>query len=683
MAFDGLRSTRRGVSTELLRTKVACSVDFARRSRIEKTVDQISNPHMSKIRILPDALASQVAAGEVVERPAAVVRELVENSLDAGASHVEVHAQRGGTALIRIVDDGAGMDREDALLCLERHATSKIRTKEDLAAISTFGFRGEALPSIASVSRFRLATRTADALAGTEVEVNGGKMSGVRDYGGAAGTVIEVRSLFFNVPARRKFLRTESTEYAHLEQQFRLHAIANPQVAFTLTRDGEVMFHLPATQDILERIRGLAGEELAARLIRVEREERRGITVHGYIGGPGLSRSGRQQQITFLNGRPIESPAISYGLREGYHTALMKGQYPVTFLFIEMDAHAFDINVHPAKKEARFHDGNAVRDVVALAVNHALAQTRQLPQGHPVSRIDREASSVAPTLPHEEVRRSLAPDVTQTLLPILRAEQHALRADWSAPANRIAPVLAPQQVSRVVAPEKELASAVEPSFENAAAPGKRDETAIVPNGDSASKSEADSFRIIGVLNNLYVLMEGKEGLVLMDQHAAHERVMFEQMRAAMEREGVPSQRLLMPLTLQVSPREADLISRNLEPLSRLGIDAQPFGPNIFKIDALPTFLKTDDPLAWLNQVIDELSALTSKSSSLRLGEDMIATTACRHAVKANDVLSTPELRALLRDMFECEMPYCCPHGRPTLIQISYPELERKFGRRAP
>lgn len=610
---------------------------------------------MSKIRILPDALASQVAAGEVVERPAAVVRELVENSLDAGASHVEVHVQRGGTALIRIVDNGSGMDREDALLCLERHATSKIRTKEDLAAISTFGFRGEALPSIASVSRFRLATRTAEALAGTEIEVNGGKMSGVRDYGGAPGTVIEVRSLFYNVPARRKFLRTENTEYAHLEQQFRLHAIANPQSAFTLTHNGARVFHLPATEDMLERIRGLVGDELALRLIPVAREERRGITVHGYIGGPGLSRSSKQQQITFLNGRPIESPSIHYGLREGYHTALMKGQYPVTFLFIEMDPHAFDINVHPAKKEARFHDGIAVREVVALAVNHALAQSRRLPEGHPSSRTEHPAVDAVATSPPLQPPRPSTPDITQTLLPIPRNEQHALRADWSAPSAR--PTTTPPA----------------PTPEPPPSPVQ---------GDSPT-SEADSFRIIGVLNNLYVLMEGKDGLVLMDQHAAHERVMFEKMRTAMERDGVPSQRLLIPLTLQVSPREADLITRNLEVLSKLGIEAQPFGPNIFKIDAIPTFLKTDDPLDWLNDVIEELSALSSKSSSLRLGEDMIATTACRHAVKANDVLAGPELRALLQDMFKCDMPYCCPHGRPTLIQISYPELERKFGRRAP
>ncbi len=603
---------------------------------------------MSKIRILPDALASQVAAGEVVERPASVVRELVENSLDAGATHVEVHAQRGGTALIRIVDNGAGMDREDAMLCLERHATSKIRTKDDLAAICTFGFRGEALPSIASVCRFRLATREANALSGTEIEVNGGRMSAVRDYGGAHGTVIEVRSLFFNVPARRKFLRTENTEWAHLEQQFRLHAIANPGVAFTLTRDGAVVFHLPATQSMIERIAGLAGDELASRLIEVPRAERRGITVSGFIGGAGMSRSGKQMQLTFLNGRPIESSSIFYGLREGYHTALMKGQYPVTFLFIEMEPHAFDVNVHPAKKEVRFHDGFAVREVVALAVSNTLANARKLPEGHPSARPEPSVETTPLTQPP-------APAPAQTFLPIPTQQQTALRKDWAAPLERPSDKSDMSDKSDAEAPaEKQTAT-----------------------------TSSDSYRIIGVLNKLYVLMEGAEGLVLMDQHAAHERVMFERMRAAMEQQGVPTQRLLMPLTLQVSPRDADLLTRNLESLAKLGIEADAFGPNTFKIETLPAFLKTDDPLAWIDKILEELSGLSSKSSALRLGEDMIATTVCRHAVKANDPLSIPELRALLADLFTCEMPWCCPHGRPTLIQISYPELERKFGRRAP
>ncbi len=616
---------------------------------------------MSKIRILPDALASQVAAGEVVERPAAVVRELVENSLDAGARHVEVHAQRGGCALLRIVDDGSGMGREDAMLCLERHATSKIRTKEDLAAITSFGFRGEALPSIASVSRFRLATREKDSLVGTEIEVNGGKLVAVRDHGGAPGTSIEARSLFFNVPARRKFLRAENTEFAHVEQQVRLHAIANPHVAFTLTHNGTLVLHLPATQDMLERIRGLVGDELSSRLLKVEEMTIRGVTVSGYIGGPGMSRSNRQMQTTYLNGRPIESSSISYGLREGYHTALMKGQHPVTFLFIQMDPHAFDVNVHPAKKEVRFHDGNGVRDAIARSVSRTLENADRLPGGHAVAArpgprplpLSSPALPVAPAARQEElqmqVRPSSAPLKTMPPAPAVTLEPAARQA----PPPAEVPVVASAPAS---APAKPAAS------------------------DAPC---ADDFRIMGVLQKLYVLMESREGLVMMDQHAAHERVNFEKFRRALESGGVPCQRLLISITLQTTPRDADLLKQNLEALTRLGIEIEPFGPNVFKVEALPAFLKTDDPAAWLDQVIEELGSLSAKTSSLRLSEDAIATTACRASVKSNDVLSVPELHALLKDLLACEMPYCCPHGRPTLVQISTAELERKFGRRAP
>lgn len=623
---------------------------------------------MSKIRILPDALASQVAAGEVVERPAALVRELVENSLDAGAHHVEVHAQRGGSALIRVVDDGSGMDREDAMLCLERHATSKIRTKEDLGAICTFGFRGEALPSIASVSRFRLATREKDSLVGTEIEVSGGKLTAVRDHGGAPGTVIEARSLFFNVPARRKFLRTENTEFAHVEQQLRLHAIANPHVAFTLTHNGDLVLHLPATRDMLERIRGLVGSEMAASLIKVEEQTHHGVTISGYIGGPGMSRSNRQMQTTYLNGRPIESASISYGLREGYHTALMKGQHPVTFLFIQMDPHAFDVNVHPAKKEVRFHDGNSVRDAIARSVRQALETASRLPMGHaPAARVPFPARPAANPTP---ASTPVEPDSRQEELEMPVTPSSApLR---QLPASPVLPKGAPEPnaTPTAVLPQPDTPVAKPAPVEEAKAPA------------AEAPSIAD-FRIIGVLQKLYVLMESKEGLVLMDQHAAHERVNFEKFRRALETGGVPCQRLLMPITLQTTPRDADVLKQNLASLTRLGVEIEPFGPNIFKVEAVPAFLKTDDPAAWLDQVIEELRSLSAKTSSLRLSEDAIATTACRASVKSNDVLSIPEMQALLKDLFACEMPYCCPHGRPTLVQISTAELERKFGRRAP
>ncbi len=600
---------------------------------------------MSRIRILSDALASQVAAGEVVERPAAVVRELVENSLDAGATHIEVHIQRGGSALIRVTDNGSGMDREDAMLCLERHATSKIRSKEDLASIRTLGFRGEALPSIASVSRFRLSTREGHALSGTEIEIHGGKMHAVRDHGGAPGTSVEARALFYNVPARRKFLRSEPTEFAHVEQQFRLHAIANPGVAFTLVRDTEVLFHLPATQNVLQRIEGLSGRDLALRLLQIPLFEFGDIHVNGFIGGPGMSRSNRQMQLVFLNGRPVESPVIGHGLREGYHTMLMKGQHPITFLFVQMPPEGFDINVHPAKKEVRFHDGNTVREAVVRAVNHALTEHARIPTGH--STPDRAITQAIPFSPPGNFLPALIP-----------AREHQPFQPppvvFAAPAN-VSPAPAAATYIDYPAP----AAAVTPS------------------------NEASDFRILGVLNKLYILMESRDGLVLMDQHAAHERVLFEQMRRAMEQEGVPAQRLLLPLTLEVSPRDFDVLQRNLPVLHKLGIEAEPFGGNAFKIDAMPAFLKSDDPLALLRDVLDELSTASSKTSSLRLGEDMIATTVCRHAVKANDTLREPESRKLLENLFACEMPYCCPHGRPTLIQITYGELERKFGRRAP
>lgn len=631
---------------------------------------------MSKIRILSDALASQVAAGEVVERPAAVIRELVENSLDAGAAHVEVHVQRGGTAQIKIIDDGSGMDREDAMLCLERHATSKIRTKEDLAAIHTFGFRGEAIPSIASVSRFRLSTKQADSLTGTEIEVHGGRLINVKDCGAATGTVIEVRNLFFNLPARRKFLRTEATEYAHVEQQFRLHAIANPRVAFTLTRDGETVFHLPATTDLLSRIRGLIGDDMADRLLEVERSECRGVTLWGYISGPGFSRSTRQMQLSFLNGRPIESASITYGLREGYHTALMKGQHPVTFLFLEMDPHGFDVNVHPAKKEVRFHDGNSVREAVATSIGNTLADSRSLPTGHPSAQHPTATPSSDPTprpawqLHHE---RPYVPPPTQTLLPIPAAQRPTFAPPPPVAARHSGPPT-PAVSTRPAEPT--------PTSDDPTPPAHSTEPAPAP-ATPTDKPAPPEFRIIGVLHRLYVLMESADGLVLMDQHAAHERVMFEKIRTAMEKEGVPTQRLLIPLTLQLSPKDADLISRNRDALHRLGLELEPFGANTFKLETLPTFLKTDDPMEWLDQVIEELRGMSAGASSLRLGEDMIATTACRHAVKANDTLSMPELEALLATLFDCEMPYCCPHGRPTLIQINHAELERKFGRRAP
>src|SRR5215469_7822511 len=378
---------------------------------------------MSRIRLLPETVASQVAAGEVVERPASVVKELIENSIDAGARKIEIMIRRGGISLMRVMDDGCGMDRDDALLSIERHATSKIRSASDLQAVSTLGFRGEALPSIASVSRFRLTTREPSAVAGTEIVINGGKIDTVRDSGEAPGTQVEVRSLFYNLPARRKFLRSQNTETRNIEHQIHLQAIGHPGIAFTLLRDDRVVLQLPAAATLRDRIRDLYGSELLERLIQLNGVAPAKIRISGFVGQVGLSRQTRAQHLVFVNGRAIDSSIVGSAIREGYHTALMKGQYPVTFLFLDLEPATVDVNVHPSKREVRFRDPNAVREAIVGCIQQTLegdrlrwSRTFHTP---PEAKPDRA--------PAASTERLL--DTTPALIPA--AEQFSLRRDWS------------------------------------------------------------------------------------------------------------------------------------------------------------------------------------------------------------------------------------------------------------
>ncbi len=611
---------------------------------------------MSRIKLLPEGVASQVAAGEVIERPASVVKELVENSLDAHAERIEVMIQRGGRSFIRVVDNGIGMSRDDALLCLERHATSKIRTGADLASISTLGFRGEALPSIASVSRFRLATRESDAVAGTEVSVSGGKLEVVRDCGDAPGTQIDVRQLFFNLPARRKFLRSENTESSHVEHQIHLQAIGHPEVGFVFVNNGRLVFQVPPASSLRERIRDLTGDRLADQLIEIESEAVSGLRICGLIGKAGVSRSNRAQQIVFVNGRAVENMTLTRALREGYHTALMKGQFPVTFLSLEMNPAAVDVNVHPAKREVRFRDPTEVRESIVESIRRAIESDRQAWSRQFESAAARPVeteSTLSRTDPPPERRESAILNASEREL-IPHREQIELRNDWS--------LLSSEVISRREALSEKSSSSEESAETN-------------------NKAREEEFRILGVLGRLYVLMENQSGLVLVDQHAAHERILFEELRRRMEDQGVPSQRLLMPFTIKLTPRDSDWIQQNLATLQRMGICIEAFGSDTFKVDALPQFLSNGDPLQLIRDVIDELTGTSASSSKVRLGEDVIATTVCRHAVKAKDSLREPELVRLIKDLLRCELPYCCPHGRPTMIQISYGELERKFGRK--
>jgi DNA mismatch repair protein MutL len=584
--------------------------------------------YMSRIRLLSETVASQVAAGEVVERPASVVKELVENSIDAGARKIDILIRRGGISLVRVIDDGSGMDRDDALLALERHATSKIRSAADLAAIATLGFRGEALPSVASVSRFRLTTRERDAIAGTDVVVNGGKIDIVRDGGEAPGTQVEVRSLFYNLPARRKFLRTENTESRNIEHQLHLQAIGHPEIAFTFVRDDRIVFQLPSTTQLIDRLRDLYGSDLIEKLLPIDERSTSSVRVSGFVGRAGVSRQTRDQQLLFVNGRAVENAVLSAALREGYHTALMKGQFPITFLFTDIAPGGVDVNVHPAKREVRFRDPAGVREAVVQAIRQTLESGRDDWQ-------DRFRAPVA--IPAQPI------------------------VDLIPPAESLLPAAPPQHVI--------------PRREDAEGPHK------ISSDTQVQPRRHQQFQIIGVLNKLYVLMENSDGLVLVDQHAAHERILFEELRRRMEEQGVPSQKLLLPQTFDLPPRDAEWISRNMSILQKMGIGIEEFGPNTYKIDSLPTFVQATDGVQFLQAVIDELKSASNSSSPLRLGEDMIAKTVCRHAVKANDPLGYLELEKLIQDLLECDLPYCCPHGRPTMIQISLAELEKKFGRK--
>jgi DNA mismatch repair protein MutL len=621
--------------------------------------NQLHLSRMGRIRLLPEIVASQVAAGEVVERPASVVKELVENSLDAGARKIDVVIRRGGISLVRVIDDGCGMDRDDALLSLERHATSKIRSAADLQAVATLGFRGEALPSIASVSRFRLTTRQAGAIAGTEIIVNGGKIEVVRDSGEAPGTQVEVRSLFYNLPARRKFLRSENTESRNIEHQLHLQAIGHCEIGFSLMRDDRMSFQLPAAAMLSDRIRDLYGVELLQRLVELGDGASGKIRISGFIGQAGLSRQTRSHQLVFVNGRAIESGLITPAVREGYHTALMKGQYPVTFLFLELDPAVVDVNVHPAKREVRFRDPNGVREAIVRCIQQTLE----------TARAGWQEKFRAPIQLSATVSPKAAPDLT------LRSEVSVPQETHRDLPHFGAPVTGGVDSGRTPVPD---VVGQAPRLPGRPVDSANEALVLQREGRKAAQQQ---FQIIGVLSKLYVLMENADGLVLVDQHAAHERILFEELRRRMEEQGVPTQKLLLPQTFDVPPRDADWIERNLPTLQRMGIAIESFGPGTFKIDGLPSFLDVPDAALFMHKVIDDLKSAGDSASAMRLGEEMIAKSVCRHAVKANDPLRYPELENLIRDLLDCDLPYCCPHGRPTMIQISLAELEKKFGRK--
>ena len=587
----------------------------------------------SHIRILPDHVANKIAAGEVVDRPASVVKELVENALDAGATQIGVDVVAGGCKSITVSDNGSGMSRDDALLSVERHATSKIRDADDIENVSTLGFRGEALAAISAVAQFSLATRRADAVGGVEMVMSGGKMQDVRETGCPPGTTIHVRHLFYNIPARRKFLRSEQTELAHVRQVFLVYALSYPEVGFVLIVDGREIYRLAAGAAVEDRIRELFGVDFEKSL-RPIKFHAGDITVSGYAGLPQASRADRTEQYIFINRRPAAAPMLSHALAEAYHTLLPKGRYPVLFLYIEMEPSMVDVNVHPAKKEVRFRKPAEVRDAVIDAIRQALSSPREYPAGTP-----------SPV----KVVTAIQPLISIPDLP---------------KSNTFAYPRLPMVPSEAV---KKAAAVIVPTEGQVAAP------------ESASRPWSWC-RVLGQVGGLYVVMETEDGLVLMDPHAAHERLLFERYMKEITANRVSSQGLLAPLTVELLPQNAQRVRENLSLLKMMGFGISEFGGEAFLVDALPTCIGDASASDLLTAVAQSLERGGARGGTERWAEEDVAQAACKAAVKARDRLTLHEIEQLVVDLAGAEMPYTCPHGRPTVIFMSYNELHKKFGR---
>jgi DNA mismatch repair protein MutL len=599
---------------------------------------------MAHVRILSDRVANQIAAGEVIERPAAVVKELVENALDAGATRVEVEFRHGGRSLMRVEDNGSGMSRDDALLALERHATSKIAEAADLDRLMSYGFRGEALPSIASVSRFELQTREVGTDVGTEILVNGGKFVHVRDCGRPVGTRIEVTHLFNSVPARRKFLKTDQTEAAHIVQCVRLYALACPQTAFTLLEEGRVIFRSPECATLGERIAEIFGRQTSEALVPLEAKET-GLRVSGLIGRPGVGRGTRHEMIVFVNQRPVDSRTLNYALIESYHESIPKGRYPLAFVFFECDPAAVDVNVHPAKREVRFRSESTVRSFMIRAVLQRLRE------------ITNETATLAPAI---EVPRAL---------------------NGGAPlSNFIRPVVAPFHVPPDFLAGTPVAASVAPS----PASGRPSASSEAPTGSGLAPSAAlrpaasPSWRFVGMAHGSYGLFETAAGLVLLDRRAAHERIWYERLHEQFRSGQVPGQRLLLPVPLELDPISTALLLDRLKFVNAHGFEISEFGRNFFRVEAVPAWMEPADAEPFLRDLLGAFRDGRWPDANPDLAREELARLAAFKAVRLPPAAGESELRELVGQLFATRSPLTSPTGRPTFIELNHSELARRF-----
>jgi DNA mismatch repair protein MutL len=576
---------------------------------------------MSTIRILEPTVANQIAAGEVVERPAAVIKELLENSLDAGARRVTVDFSRGGKARMIVEDDGKGMTGDEALLSLERHATSKIQLAADLDRIATFGFRGEALPSIASVARFTMQTRPAAAPSGTEIAVNGGKLVHRRDHGMAPGTRIEVANLFHPVPARLKFLKSDETEAAHIVRLVRLYAISHPEVGFLLREDGREIFRSPGNAPLLDRVREIWGRQVAEEVTIMPVFERPGMRLSGLLGKPGVSRGTRQDLVTVVNGRPVDSRTMAFALTESYHTLIPKGRYPLAFVFLEMDPAWVDVNVHPAKREVRFRDEAKVRNFLI-----------------------------------------------ESVLAVLRA-----RGDEGLPAETI-PAIVP--ASPLAAAVPSVSVVVPPA---GAGPAYVPPPSPVPVSSAHAPAVRLGWRLLSRLREERAAFETPTGLAILDIGAAHQRVLYESILAQFTAQKPVSQPLLVPLSIELEPLPAAVLKERQALLASAGFDFEEYGRNFWRIQALPAWLEAEQALAFVRDLLAEMARREGDFGRPSLAYDALAKIAVNKARRKGDSLSDAELMELVQALFRTAQPGTCPRGRRTYAEWTDADLTRRFG----
>ncbi len=611
---------------------------------------------MNTIRQLPDMLINQIAAGEVVERPASVVKELVENALDAGASRIDIDLEEGGVRLIRIRDNGSGIVAEQLPLAVCRHATSKITSLDDLEAVITLGFRGEALPSIASVSHFSMISKPANAQHAARLDIDGGKLGEVVPAAHPDGTSVEVRELFYNVPARRKFLRAEKTELSHIDDWLRSLALARPQVELRISHNGKSLRHYRPSviaDDYLGRLAEALSQDFAQSALAIDHAAA-GLHLHGWIGAPTQARAAADQQYFFVNGRAVKDRIVAHAVRQAYADVLFHGRHPSFVLFLDLDPRRVDVNVHPAKHEVRFRDGRLIHDFVFRSLHEALAQTRAGAVSNPIAQ-PAAVSNVLQRLnsgsrPYHQPSLSLASAaaVRETV-----AGYSALYANAGNDANLPAPINSADQ-SASIQPTL-MAVSSEPSDE------------IPPMGYALAQ-----------LHGVYVLAENRDGLILVDMHAAHERITYERLKTARDGIGIRAQPLLVPVGLSVSEREADAAEEYVQALTELGFELLRSGPQALSVRAVPALLIDADPRAL---VLDVLTDLRENGGTQRVAEAenaLFATLACHTSVRANRRLTLAEMNALLRDMEATERSGQCNHGRPTWVQISMSELDKLF-----